>query len=381
MELPISRPHLPDRAEYARHLEEMFRTGQVTNGQTVRDLESELSRRLSGVHVVAVSSGTMGLVLTLRATTRPGDQALLPSFTFPATLQAVLWSGLEPRLVDCVPETYTVSAETLSRALTPDSRVFLPVYVFGASPPWDELGPLIEERNLVVVSDAAHALGSTWQGRPVGGMGTAEVFSMAPTKLLVAAEGGLVATRSAALADRLRRARNHGNAGDYECDGGGFNGRLSELHALLALKGLSDLDQQIRRRQHIQGLYAEALREIPGVGLQRLHPMATSTWNYMGVRFDPEAFGAEPAEIQEWLAKRGIESRRYFSPPLHRQRAFAHLWDAGAGEFPGTDRLVRRILCLPMWSDMPDSAVGEVAQALRELHTRRGPQRAAGAEA
>lgn len=370
MRLPISRPHLPDGAAYAEHLEKMFRTGQITNGSVVRELEGELSRRLDGLHVVAVSSGTMGLALALKALTRPGDEALLPSFTFPATLQAVLWSGLRPRLVDCDPETFNISAETLSRAMTPGSRVLLPVYVFGASPPWDDLEPLIRRGNLTVLSDAAHALGARWNGRPVGGKGDGEIFSMAPTKLLVAAEGGLVTTRSEELAGRLRRARNHGNSGDYECDGQSFNGRLSELHALLALVGLSDLDLQIRRRGHLRRAYAEAFHEIPGIRLQRLHPKAESTWNYLGVRFDPERFGATTQEIQSWLAEREIESRRYFAPPLHEQKAFKGLWE-DAVELPGTDDLVRRILCLPMWSDMPDSAVEEVARALRDLHMKR----------
>jgi dTDP-4-amino-4,6-dideoxygalactose transaminase len=202
-------------------------------------------------------------------------------------------------------------------------------------------------------------------------MGQAEVFSMAPTKLLVAGEGGLVATRSEDLANGLRRARNHGNAGDYQCDGESFNGRLSELHALLALKGLADLDLQIRRRGHLRKAYAEALAEIPGIRLQRLHPRATSTWNYLGVRFDPQVFGATTQEIETWLAEQGIESRRYFSPPLHRQKAFRELWGDDSRELPGTDDLVRHILCLPMWSDMPDSAVRDVARALRELHIKR----------
>jgi len=368
MTIPICKPHLPEAAQYAEDLAEIFASGQLTNGRLVRTLEERVAARLGVDSVVAFSSATTGLMLAMKTLGEPGDEVLLPSFTFPATIQAVVWAGLKPRLVDCDPETFNVTAETVARALTPRSRFLIPVYVFGAPPRWDLLGPLAEREGLTVVSDAAHALGSTWEGRPVGGMAAAEIFSLAPTKLLVAAEGGLAATNDRALSDRLRLARNHGNSGDYVCNPGGLNGRMSELHALLALKGLPGLDGQIRRRQELWGFYRRNLNGVPGISFQKLPWQATSTWNYIGLRFDPEAFGATAAGLQQRLAERGIESRRYFHPPLHVQESFQPVLDREDRTFPGTDRLVSEILCLPIWSDLGEGGVGRVTDEVRSFH-------------
>jgi dTDP-4-amino-4,6-dideoxygalactose transaminase len=378
MQIPISRPYLPDPEGYAREVTQLLRTGQITNGETVRRLEEAVSARLGGIGVVAVASATVGLMLALRALARPGEEVLIPSFTFPATLQAALWCGLKPRLVDVDPETYTVTVETLERAATPQTRFVVPVYVFGACPDWDRLGPFLEDRGIQVVSDAAHALGSAYGGRPAGGWGRAEVFSLAPTKLLVAGEGGLVATRDPELAERIRLSRNHGNAGNYQCDALSLNGRMSELHALLALRGLETLEDQIGRRQAIQRAYAEALADLPGVRFQRLPSGSTSTWNYVGIRFERQRFGAGPAEIQEALAREGIESRRYFHPPLHHQTGFHGLWEPPRGGFPGTEVLVEEILCVPAWSGLGQKEIGRVVDVIRRVHAEASGARKGG---
>jgi dTDP-4-amino-4,6-dideoxygalactose transaminase len=370
MEIPISRPRLPAYEEYARDLRELFATGQVTNGRHVRSLEGLLADRLEVEEAVAVASGTAGLMLALRALAPRDSEVLLPSFTFAATLQAVLWSGFKPRLVDCEPDSFNISARTVRRALTPRSRILMPVYVFGAPPPRDELDPVIADSNLTVISDAAHALGSRWDSKPVGGWGAAEVFSLAPTKLLVAGEGGIVATNSSALARTLRAGRNHGHEGDYQCNGDGLNGRMSEFHALLALKGLPGLDEQIQRRRDLRDQYAAGLADVPGLTLQKLPPQAASTWNYLGVRISREGFGADSEEVYAWLAGRGIESRRYFNPPLHRQTAFDELWSGDPPDLPGTEQLVSEILCLPLFSDMSSSEVERVVGALKALHAK-----------
>ncbi|MBU1699965.1 MAG: DegT/DnrJ/EryC1/StrS family aminotransferase [Candidatus Eisenbacteria bacterium] len=370
MDIPINRPHLPPYEEYIVDLRELFKTGQVTNGPYVRELETALAHRLGVREVVAVTSATAGLMLCLRALAPRDSEVLLPSFTFAATLQAVLWAGLKPRLVDCEPDTFTISARTVERALTPGSKVLIPVYVFGAPLARQELDPLIQKAGLIVISDAAHALGSMWGDEAVGGWGAAEIFSLAPTKLLVAAEGGVVATNDSGLARKLRAARNHGHEGDYQCNGDSLNGRMSEFHALLALKGLPYLDDQIKQRKILRNHYAKGLEGYPGLTLQILPPKTSSTWNYIGVRFDKDRFGAGSEEAKSWLADQGIESRRYFHPPLHRQTAFQYLWQENPPDLPGTDRLVSEILCLPLFSEMKISEVDRVVQALDDLHKK-----------
>lgn len=377
--IPVSQPTLPPFEEYAARLREVFESRQITNHRLVRELEEKAAAYLGCAEVVAMANATSGLVLVARVLGLTGE-VCLPTFTFPATLHALLWNGLRPRLVDCDPETFNLDPDSLAAAAGPETSGVVPVYIFGNCPDWDRLEPLLRRRGLLAFSDAAHALGSRWDGRMAGTFGDAEVFSLAPTKVTVAGEGGLVATNRVELARELRVARNYGNPGNYDCVVAGLNARQSELHALLALLSLERTEEAVDRRHRLVARYREELEGVDGISFQRIDPRCRTTYNYISVRIDRERFGLTNEEVRTALEAEGIQSKIYFAPPLHRQSRFTHLFH-GQGPFPGTERVLGEVLCLPLFTHMEEEAVDRVAAALRSCggraeEVRRALQRA-----
>ncbi len=375
MHFPVSQPTLPPFEEYAGPLKEVFASRMITNGRWVRELEARAAAYIGCSEVVALANATSGLVLVPKVLGLAGE-ACLPTFTFPATLHALLWNGLKPRLVDSDPETFNIDPSALEAALAGGAKTVLPVYIFGNSPDWDRLTPLIEKRDLVFISDAAHALGTRWGDGMAGTFGKAEIFSLAPTKVTVAGEGGLVATNDPALASELRVARNYGNPGDYDCVIAGLNARLSELHALLAHLCLGRTEEAIGRRHALVSRYRSALEDLPGCSFQKIDPRCRSTYNYFAVLIDGERFGLTNAELHDALEADGIQSKIYFAPPLHRQTRFTHLFE-GQGPFPGAEHILSQVLCLPLYQHMEDAIVDQIAGVVRACHEHAEEVRAA----
>lgn len=366
--IPISQPTLPSFESYAGPLREIFERRQITNERWVRELETRAAEYLECAEVVALSNATAGLVLLARLLNWSGE-VCLPTFTFPATLHALLWNRLTPRLVDNDPDTFNIDPDSLEAALAGGAKAAVPVYIFGNSPDWARLDPILERHGVSVYSDAAHALGTTWAGRKAGNFGRAEVFSLAPTKVTVAGEGGLVATNDPALAAELRLARNYGNPGDYDCVLAGLNARQSELHALLATLCLRATEEAIATRHALVQRYRDGLSGLPGVSFQEIDLRCRTTYNYVAIRIDRSRFGLSNDEVKQVLAEEGVQTRIYFAPPLHRQTRFTHLF-SGQGPFPGAERVLREVLCLPLYTHMEAETLDSVVEALGACHAR-----------
>ncbi len=364
--LPISEPTLPDLGCYVRELEGIFASRQITNGPWVRRLEERAAERLGVPEVVAVSSATSGLILVAKLLGLRG-RVILPSFTFPATMHILLWNGLSPVLVDCDPETFNIDPQEVERVADGTIAAVVPVYIFGNAPDWPRLEPVLSRRRIRCMSDAAHALGTRLGTRMAGGFGDAEVFSLAPTKVTVSGEGGLIATHDRNLARDLRVARNYGNPGDYDCVVAGLNARQSELHALLGFLCLERLEENIARRGAIVRRYRDGLGGIPGIAFQRIAADCRSTHNYFAVRVQRAAFGLDNRELMRALDRDLIRSKIYFHPPIHKQSRFADL-PGLQGSFPRTDRVCAEVLCLPLFTHMGDADADRVVEAVRSCH-------------
>ncbi len=366
--VPVSQPTLPRFEDYVEPLAEVFASHQITNDKWVRRLEESAAAYLGCSDVVALGNATSGLILTAKLLGLEGE-VCLPTFTFPATLHALLWNGLRPRLVDSDPETFNLDPASVASGLAHGARCIVPVYIFGNSPDWDRLGPEIRSRGVACYSDAAHALGTRWDGTMAGNFGDAEIFSLAPTKVTVAGEGGLVATNRPEFARELRVARNYGNPGDYDCVLAGLNARQSELHALLAFLSLRSVEESIARRNALAARYREGLEGLDGIRFQRIDPRCRTTWNYFAIRIASASFGLSNRHVQAVLAAEGIQSKIYFAPPLHRQTKFTALFE-GQGPFPGAERILDEVLCLPLYTHMADDTVDRVCEAVRSACTQ-----------
>jgi dTDP-4-amino-4,6-dideoxygalactose transaminase len=166
------------------------------------------------------------------------------------------------------------------------------------------------------------AFGSQYRGRPIGQFGDAEVFSLSPTKLLVAGEGGLVTTNDATLAKAIRAMRNYGDTGSYDPEWLGMNARMSEFNAALALTGLADIDERVRRRNQIARMYTDQLASLPGLRFQSVHPNDVNTYKDYSIHVTPSQFGMTRDELAEGLLTENIETKKYFYPPMHIQKLY-----------------------------------------------------------
>jgi len=375
--IQISRPLLPDVDAMVDELREMLASGQLTNGAQVRRFEQMVAEYLGGTHeVVAVSSNTTGMLLAWRALGVTGE-VLLPAFTFPATAHVLAWNGLQPVLVDCDRETFNIDVADARRKITDRTVGIAPVYIFGNPPEWDGIGALAAEHDLRSVADSAHAFGTRVGDRFAGTFADAEVFSLAPTKVLTTAEGGLVVTPHAELAERLRRMRNYGNPGDYNCRELGLNGRMTEVHALLGNHALPDHERQLAGRNELAKRYRERLSAVPGIGFQKIAPDVRSTHNYFAILIEPETFGATNDAVQRFLLAQGVESKIYFHPPIHEQTLYADL--AVGAELPNTSWLCERILCLPITAHLKEGDVDHITELVARARNEAGTPAGGGA--
>jgi dTDP-4-amino-4,6-dideoxygalactose transaminase len=362
--LPLVRPTMPETAPLLKRLGAILDSGQLTNGRTVRELEELVATRLGVPHVVGVASCTSGLMLVYQALGCAG-RVVLPSFTFAASAHAVVWAGGQPAFADVVPDRLTLDPEEAA-ALAEGAVALSATHVYGTPADVDRLAAVAARHGLPIVYDAAHALGSRCAGRPVGGFGAAEVFSLSPTKVTVAGEGGLVATHDEALAEALVIGRDYGNPGDYDCRFPGLNARLSELHAAVAVASLAGLDQRIAVRNELARAFQDAVEGLPGVRFPQPGAGDLSTYKDLTLLVDEATYGLSAAQLGRVLSADGVDTRRYYAPPIHQQKAYAQT--VLERPLPVTDRVAQQVLTVPLWSHMSTAQVLGIADLVTRCH-------------
>jgi dTDP-4-amino-4,6-dideoxygalactose transaminase len=362
----VARPTLPDYDSLAGDARAILESGFLSKGRHLRAFEESVAGHLGVKHAVAVSSCTAGLMLTYRALGLTGE-VVVPSFTFMATVSALVWAGARPVFADVNAATTNLDPAAAEAALTPRTSAVVAVHNHGNPADIEPLAELCGQRGLRLVFDAAHAFGSLHRGAPVGAQGDASVFSLSFTKLLVAGEGGVVATDDDALAEGIHFGRDYGNSGNYDSAFAGINARMGEFNALLASRGLPALEAGARHRNELARLYREELRSVPGVGFQQVREGSRSSYKDFSITVDETAFGLTRDELAAALEAENIETRKYYDPPAHRQTAYRQFAPAEV-QLPNTDLLSRSSLSLPIWSDMEPSVVSKICSAVRSAH-------------
>ena len=360
------RPSLPSLHTVLGTYGTAYENGLITNADIVGRFEAAVAERLQVKHCVAVSSCTSGLMMTLRALEVTGE-VIIPSFTFFATGHAARWNSLTPVFADCLSDTWNVDPADVERKITERTKALLIVHLYGNPANVEALSKIAQRHNLKLIFDGAHAFGSQYRGRPVGQFGDAEVFSLSPTKLLVAGEGGLVTTNDASLAKTIRGMRNYGDTGSYDPEWLGMNARMSEFNAALALAGLPDIDERVRRRNQIARMYTDELATLPGLRFQSVHPSDVNTYKDYSIHVTPSQFGMTRDELAEGLLAENIETKKYFYPPMHMQKLYKSFHDAGGNSLKVTEEITGGILSLPIYESLPDSTIEMVARAIHRL--------------
>lgn len=360
--VPFVRPALPEAEGLLDDIRAMFASGMLTKGRHLQEFEQRLSDHLQVKHAVCVSSCTSGLMLAYRGLHLTGE-LIVPSFTFMATVSSMVWAGLRPVFVDVDPATTNIDPEAVEAAITPNTSAIVAVHNFGNPAEIDQLQAIARRHRLKLLFDSAHGFGTLYQGAPVGPQGNAHVFSLSPTKLVVAGEGGVVATNDDALAEQIRLGREYGNDGKYNSVFAGLNARMPEISALIGARSLAMLEDTVRRRNEQADRYREALAGIPGIEFQQVRAGNRCSYKDFSICIDPNEFGATRDDLVEQLSAHSIDTRNYYDPPVHRHTAYQQFVGDGAN-LANTDRLSAGSLSLPMGSQVNDQAISKIAEII-----------------
>jgi dTDP-4-amino-4,6-dideoxygalactose transaminase len=330
-------------------------TGRYILGPEVSAFESEFASYCGARHCIGVANGTDAITIALRALgVGPGDEVVVPSFTFYASVEAVVNAGATPIFCDIDPATFCVTRETVERAVTERTKAIVPVDLFGWLPPLDELRDL----GLPILEDAAQAHGAERGGRRSGSLGDAATFSFFPSKNLGAlGDAGAIVTDSDDVAEIARRLRFHGSTDKVTYTEVGYNSRLDELQAGVLRELLPELDGWNEARRGAARAYAErGLGDVPGVELPFVDAELTHVFHLYVVRHpDPDA-------LSQALADRGVDSRGYYRRPVHLQPAMER-YGGDSFDLPGTAEAARTHLALPMGTELTVAQVDEVIAA------------------
>ncbi|HEX4735183.1 MAG TPA: DegT/DnrJ/EryC1/StrS family aminotransferase [Thermoleophilaceae bacterium] len=356
MAIPLFASSLaPYQDAIAEKLREVAASGRYILGPEVKAFEDEFAAWLGAANCVGVGNGTDALQIALRASgVGPGDDVVMPSFTFYATAEAAATLGARPVFCDIDPATFCVTAETVERALTPNTKAVIPVHLFGNVAPIDEL----RELGVPVIEDAAQAAGSTYKGANAGSLGDVATFSFFPSKNFPClGDGGAVITDDDEVGALARRLRFHGSTDKQTYTEVGWNSRLDAIHAATMRLLLPELDGWTDARRGAASMYEQAgLGDL--VQLPQPTPGSEPAWHLYVVRHE------RADELVAGLNEAGVEARVYYRVPVHRQPAMAEF---GNGDLPGTEEAARTNFAVPMGTGLHEGQVEQVVHTLRTL--------------
>jgi dTDP-4-amino-4,6-dideoxygalactose transaminase len=340
-------------------IERVLQGGRFILGPEVEAFEAEFAEYCGVSHCVATGSGTDALRLVLEESgIGAGDEVATVSHTAVPTVFAVALSGATPVFVDVDPETHTMDPEHAARAIGPATRALLPVHLYGQCADMDPLRALADEHGLLLLEDACQAHGARYRGRRAGALGDAACFSFYPTKNLGAyGDGGAVVTGDAPLADRLRRARNHGLTGGYVHHGPAGNSRLDELQAAILRVKLRHLDAWNESRRRLAAAYGALLADVP-VALPTASERGEHVFHQYVIRTPRRD------ELLDHLHAHGVDAAVHYPVPAHRQPPYA---GSDAGHLGVTERYAGEVLSLPIHPELGEDRAARVAATIAEL--------------
>lgn len=335
--------------------------GTFILGPDVKALEAEIAAMCGVAHGIGVNSGTDAILISLLAAgIGPGDEVITTPFTFFATAETISLTGATPVFVDIEPDTFNIAADAVEAAITPRTRAILPVHLYGQVADMDALCALAERHGLVIVEDAAQAIGASYNNRPAGSFGAMAAFSFYPTKNLGAyGDGGMIVTDDADLAEQARVIRFHGSGGGYFYKRLGYCSRLDEIQATILRVKLPRLeDWNARRREHA-ALYTEMLADV-----DIITPIEAPGRHHIFHQYTLRTPRRDA--LKQWLTENGIDSGVYYPLSLHRQEVYRHM-GLGEGSLPNSEAASREVLSLPIHPDLTRDDVAYVARAIRRL--------------
>jgi dTDP-4-amino-4,6-dideoxygalactose transaminase len=337
-------------------VDRVLQSGMLAQGPEVAAFESEYSEVVNGRHCIAVNSGTSALHMSLLALgIGPGDEVIVPSFTFAATANAVSLTGATPVFADIEPTFFCLDPFAIEAAITSRTKMIMPVHLYGHSANMTSICSIAAKHGLLISEDAAQAHSATWNGVPVGALGDVASFSFYPTKNMTAGEGGMVTTNDASVARTVRLLRNQGMEKRYENEIIGFNTRMTDVHAAIGRVQLQKLPTWTAKRQANAQFLSENIR---GVITPAVAPEATHSYHQYTIRIE----GIDRDLFAEQLTSRGIGNGVYYPIPVHRLPSFGLTLD-----LPSTELVARQCLSLPVHPTLTQNDLEKIVEVVNDV--------------
>ena len=373
--LPLSRPTLGE--EEIQEVVNTLRSGWITTGPKVALFENKFRDYLGVPEAVAVSSGTAGLHLALLAAgVGPGDEVITSSMTFAATANAIVLCGARPVLVDCDSDTLNIDLDGIKARINSRTKAVVPVHFAGQPCAMDEIVEIAGRHGVLIIEDAAHALGTEYKGRKIGTIGDLTMFSFHPIKTITTGEGGMVVTRNKDWAERLRLLRFHGittsawqrqaggRSAQYSIELPGFKYTMMDIQAAIGIHQMDKLDWFVEQRAKLAHMYRLACADVQGLKPLGLVPYPQRhAWHLFVVQLELERLTIGRDRFLELLKERNVGTGIHF-PALHLQPYYQEKWGYRNGDCPHAERASHRILSLPLFPKMSEKDVQDVVQTV-----------------
>ena len=366
MMIPYGRQTIDE--EDIKAVIEVLRSDWLTTGPKVAKFEEALARYVGANYAVAVSSGTAALHCAMYALgIGPGHEVIVPTMTFAASANCVVYQGGIPVFVDVAPDTLLIDPEDVERKITPQTKAIIAVDYAGQPCDYDALREIADRHHVSLVADACHSLGATYRGRSVGSLADLNVFSFHPVKHITTGEGGMITTDNAEYAKRLRIFRNHGITYDhrgrdaqgswfYEMVDLGYNYRITDFQCALGTSQLQKLPRWLARRQEIARHYDEAFAEIKGIKPLAVKVDVRHAYHLYVVRINQDETGMGRGEFYQALRSRGIGVNVHYVP-VHMHPFYQNRFGTGWGQCPVAESAYKQILSLPMHPALTDEQI------------------------
>ena len=366
----LSTQYLKIKKEVDQEVEEVLKSGHYINGRAVREFADKLAKYTKTPYVVPCANGTDALQIALMALDlKEGNEVILPAFTYAAAIEAVILLKLTPVLVDVDPKTCNMDPEKIQGAISVQTRVILPVHLFGQSCDMEVILEIARKYDLFVIEDNAQSLGTEYlfsdgSRKKTGTLGAIGTYSFFPTKNLGCfGDGGAITTNNEALYTRMKMIALHGQSEKYVHDLVGCNSRLDTLQAAILNVKLDFLDQYIQARAEAAAFYLENLRETEFIELPETHPQSTHTYNQFTLRVKDE----KRDDLKAYFQKNNIPTVIYYPKPIHFQKAYKYLVKKGSSLLV-SEKLCKDVLSLPMHPELEEDQLRYICEKLREFN-------------